>query len=236
MQIIKCGHFVHQECIEDHFRCFDGEAGYCPECEVPLCHRPLKERIELDRVLIFGRKRLTDLPDRRAIDFELPQQDEIIVCSFEEQIAAVQLRTIKDLVDVCMHEAWTRFQTQAVEPYWYGIVSEVLEKFRAQGLPMRIGMQFPNEDALLELLIWAELVRSMNSELVAIKKSRGSKAFFLNLKALHEIFQLAKKRFDAVVETSPKDPDGRVPCQRVADDAYTIAMKTFAAAEKVGTW
>ncbi|KAF2255116.1 hypothetical protein BU26DRAFT_583759 [Trematosphaeria pertusa] len=221
---VACGHFIHKECLLEHFRCQDQELGSCPTCDSVLCERTLADRIDTDREALFGQQ-FTPLPQEAVVDS--PELGEVVYCVTEEELAMTQLRILKAHLDSCMEDVWSWYQSGGGELDWYSMVRAALERFREDGLPVRQCRYLSNHDAFLKFVLWAELVRLMNNIRIAVRRLDGPDSPFPSLRVLHKKFLMARDRFTQEGVKWPRGRQGVAYCERVAKDAYDIAMKTL---------
>ncbi|KAF2845310.1 hypothetical protein T440DRAFT_493514 [Plenodomus tracheiphilus IPT5] len=219
-----CEHFIHEECLLESFRMRDQRIGTCPTCNVGLCERTLADRIDTDRITIFG-SQFTRLRNQVSVDF--PQHNEAVTCASEEEVAAAQLRLIKDYVDVHSEETFRMWELNRAEPDWFmAIVRPVVKLFQAWDIPDRESRYFVGHEAFLKLLAWAELVRLMNHGRKASQSTQGVDSAYPQLGELHRKFALALERYDKEKLLWGKD-QGRIPdCDCVAQDVVDLALRT----------
>jgi hypothetical protein len=126
-----------------------------------LCERTLQDHIDTDREAIFGQT-FTDLQVEERIEF--PSHGQVIICWSEEVVAAAQLRLLKDYVDYHADELYAQWRQSGFEPDWYNAVAvPVVQLFKGWTVPMRNCRYFVDCDAFYKLIVWAELVRLMNT-------------------------------------------------------------------------
>jgi hypothetical protein len=158
---LTCGHSIHRECLLLDWRVSDLGFGHCPICGMALCERTLQDHIDTDREAIFGQT-FTDLQVEERIEF--PSHGQVIICWSEEVVAAAQLRLLKDYVDYHADELYAQWRQSGFEPDWYNAVAvPVVQLFKGWTVPMRNCRYFVDCDAFYKLIVWAELVRLMNT-------------------------------------------------------------------------
>lgn len=220
----ECGHLLHEGCLLVDFRVCDQQVGTCPVCNVGLCSRTIEDRIYTDRRAIFG-PQFTRLRCEVSVDF--PQHNEVIKCASEEEVAAAQLRLIKDYVDVHAEEVFRRWELNRVEPDWFiGIVRPAIKLFQAWNAPDRENRYFPDQEAFFKLLAWAELVRLMQHGRKSIYATHGKDAMFPQLSDLHAKFSMARERYDTIKLSWRTDQSGTLACDLVIQDAINIALRS----------
>lgn len=221
---LTCGHYVHHECLLVNFRVFDLEFGNCPVCGMTLCERTLHDRIDTDREAIFGQS-FTNLRAEERI--ELASRGETIVCWSEEEVAAAQLRLLKEYIDAHADELYRQWSQTSFEPDWHSaVVIPVVQLFKGWNLPARKCRYFANRDTFYKLVVWAELVRLMNTIRDAVKRVRGENAPFPPLSELHRMFMMTKDRYESEKRTWPTDRCGVLHCDKIAQDAFSMAIGT----------
>ncbi|KAF2023241.1 hypothetical protein EK21DRAFT_118948 [Setomelanomma holmii] len=195
IQIPDCGDSLHLECLVNSFQIRDQDYGTCPLCNLTLCKRTLVDRIDTDRQVIFGSQ---DAKLRSPVRIEFPQRTIALTVNSAEELAAAQLRLLKDYIDVHADELWQRWEGHRAEPDWYiGIICPAMQLFKGWIPPhLQQSRFFPDRVAFVKLIAWAEVVRLMNVLRAATKKSRGPLAPFPPLAKLHENFMWSKDRFD----------------------------------------
>ncbi|KAH9868753.1 hypothetical protein J1614_007825 [Plenodomus biglobosus] len=218
-----CEHFVHEDCLLESFRIRDQRIGTCPVCNIGICERTLTDRIATDRVAIFG-SQFTQL--RNHVSIEFPLHNELVTCASEEQVAATQLRLIKDYVDVNSEENFRMWELNRAEPDWFmGIIRPVVKLFQAWDVPDRQSRFFVGHDSFLKVLAWAELVRLMNNGRKSLFAAQGKDAMYPQLAELHHKFALALERYDKEKLLWGEDQN-RVPeCDHVAQYVVHLAMR-----------
>ncbi|KAH6620550.1 hypothetical protein C7974DRAFT_315826 [Boeremia exigua] len=221
---LPCAHYVHQECLVSEFRVSDLEFGNCPSCGMALCERTLHDRIDTDREAIFGQS-FTNLRAEERID--LAQRGETVVCWSEEEVAATQLRLLKDYVDSHADELHRQWLETGVEPDWHGaVVIPVVQLFKGWNVPARKCRYFADRDAFYKLVVWAELVRLMNTIRDRAKRLQGEVVAFPQLNELHRKFMLAKDRYETEKKTWQTNRSGVLECEKIAQDAFSMAVST----------
>lgn len=221
---LTCGHFVHYECLVTNFRVQDFEYGNCPVCGMALCERTLHDRVDTDREAIFGLS-FTSLKIEERIDFA--QRGEIVLCCSEEEVAAAQLRLLKDYIDAHADELYRQWQRTGLECDWHtAVVTPVVQLFKGWNVPTRKCRYFADRDAFYELVVWAELVRLMNTIRVGVKTLYGEDAPFPQLNELQRNFMMAKERYEKEKKTWPTNRSGVLMCEKVAQDAFSMAVGT----------
>lgn len=219
-----CGHFMHEQCLVTEFRTRDGSIGRCPICNLVLCERDLADCIKTDRVAIFGTQ-FTKLHTEVRVEF--PHRGEVARLQSEEEVAAAKLRLVKEYIDVHADEFWQQCQMKRGEPNWYAeIIQPVISLFKGWNSPIQQSQYFADRDAFLKLIAWAELVRLMNVTHVASPKCPDQAAAFPPLAELHRKFLCAKGRYDKEKKTWKTNRCGVLQCEKVAQDAYNVAMST----------
>ncbi|CBX94691.1 hypothetical protein IAQ61_009373 [Plenodomus lingam] len=219
----KCEHSIHEDCLVESFRSRDQRIGTCPVCSLGICERTLADRIHTDRLAIFG-SQFTRL--RNQVDITFPQHNEVVTCNSEEEVAAAQLRLIKDYVDVHSEEIFRIWELNRAEPDWFmGIVRPVVKLFQAWDVPNRQSRYFVDKESFLKLLAWAELVRLMSNGRRPSAMTEGEDAIYPQLSELHRKFEMALTRYDQEKILWGED-EGRIPdCDRVAQDLVDLAMR-----------
>lgn len=224
---ITCGHFVHQECLMTKFRELDLEFGNCSVCGMAMCERGLDDQIDTDREAIFGSK-FTLLATEERIDFL--QRGRSVVCGSEEEVAATQLRLLKDYVDFHAQELYRQWRQIATEPDWYGfVVSPVVQLFQGWNLSTRACRYFADHEVFYKMLVWAELVRLMNTTRNALRRTQGEDTPFPRLSGLHRNFLLSKDRYETEKQTWSMNQSGALDCEIIAQDAFSAAVCTRSA-------
>ncbi|OSS43580.1 hypothetical protein B5807_11776 [Epicoccum nigrum] len=162
--LLPCTHHIHQECLLSRFRTQDFEFGNCPLCGMALCERTLHDRIETDRVAIFGAA-FTPLLSGHEERIEFPAHSQTITCRCEEEVAAAQLRLLKDYIDSHADELYRLWSVKAgAEPDWHGqVIVPVVSLFKGWNVPKRQCKYFAGRDAFYKVVAWAELVRLMGT-------------------------------------------------------------------------
>lgn len=219
---LTCGHFVHKECLMSNFRSLDHEFGNCPVCGMALCERTLRDQIDTDREAIFGQA-FSSLSVEERIEFA--QRGEEVTCGSAEEVAATQIRLLKDYVDVHADELYRQWQRTALEPDWHRfVVLPVVQLFKGWSLPTHKCRYFSDRDAFYMLIVWAELVRLMNTTRDYLKKTQGQGARFPQLNELYRNFLLAKERYETEKLTWLTKWPGVFDCEKVAQDAISMAV------------
>ncbi|KAJ4983388.1 hypothetical protein SVAN01_11123 [Stagonosporopsis vannaccii] len=219
---LTCGHLMHHECLTSNFRVLDFEFGKYPLCDMALCERTLHDRIDTDREAIFGQS-LTGLKAEERIVFA--QRGESVVCWSEEEVAAAQLRLLKDYVDAHADELFGQWQQMGLEPDWHNaVVTPVVQLFKGWNVPTRNCRYFADRDAFYKLVVWAELVRLMNTIRGGVKTLHGDDAPFPQLSELQRKFMMAKERYEIEKKAWPMNQAGVLMCEKVAQDAFSMAV------------
>jgi hypothetical protein len=226
---LTCGHYTHQKCLLTSWRVLDLEFGNCPVCGMALCERTLQDRIDTDREAIFGQS-FTNLQVEERIEFL--SQGQIVVCWSEEEVAAAQLRLLKDYVDYHADELYTQWRQTGLEPDWHdAVVAPVIRLFKGWNVSRRKCKYFADSDCFYRLVVWAELVCLMNTIGDGMKRVQGEGTPFPSLSALHRRFMAAKIHYESEEKTWPTDRYGALKCDLVAQDAFTLAISTHAGRE-----
>jgi len=217
----SCGHILHESCLLRSFRIADSTIGTCPICDLALCERSLSDRIETDRSAIFG-SQCTKL--RSEAHIKLAQRYEFAHVHSEQELAAAQLRLLKDYTDFHAEEVWQRWDDRRAEPDWHaGIIRPAVELFKGWCTPSQQSKFFSKRDAFIKLVAWSELVRLMNVTRIAKRRVDGETAAFPPLAELHRKFLSAKNRFDQEKKSWwGKD----LKCESIVQDAFDIAILT----------
>ncbi|KAF2132440.1 hypothetical protein P153DRAFT_416055 [Dothidotthia symphoricarpi CBS 119687] len=219
IQLPDCKHYVHQECLLSHFRIRDQEWEVCPVCDIALCQRTLADRIDTDREAIFDRQ-FTEF--KNAVSIEFPQRSEMAYCWSDEEVAATQLRLLKDYVDVHAEELFRTWRSKRTEPDWFAmVVKPVVELFRGWNIPTRRSKYFADREAFLKVIVWAELVRLMNTTRAAVRHRHGEGEPFPQLTGLHRWFMRTKGRYEDEKKKWRKDRNGVLLCDMIQDEATT---------------
>ncbi|KAF1829027.1 hypothetical protein BDW02DRAFT_510913 [Decorospora gaudefroyi] len=219
-----CGHFLHEQCLLDNLRALDQQFGRCPVCQFTLCERTLADRIDTDREAIFGPQ---FTPLRNEVSIAFPQRSQAVKCLSEEEVAAAQLRLIKDYVDVHTEELFRLWEATRAEPDWFAsVVRPVVKLFQGWNPATRHTQFFADREAFLKLVVWAELVRLMNTTRVTVKKTQGERAMFPQLAELHRKFMMASDRYHKEKKTWQTNRSGVLGCEKIALDAVKTAMDT----------
>ncbi|KAI8938696.1 hypothetical protein NX059_004562 [Plenodomus lindquistii] len=223
IMLSECEHFIHEECLLESFRMRDQRIGTCPICNGGLCERTLADRMDTDHMGIFG-SQFTRL--RNQVSIEFPQHNEVVTCASEEELAAAQLRIVKDYVDVHSEENFRVWELNRAEPDWFmGVVRPVVKLFQAWDVPDRQCRFFVDHEHFLKLLAWAELVRLMNYGRKASLSAQGEAALYPQLAQLHHKFTMALERYDKEKLVWDLD-EGRIPeCDQVAQDVVDLAIR-----------
>lgn len=223
---LTCGHYIHQECLVANFRVLDFEFGNCPVCGMAVCERKLRDRIDTDREAIFG-KSFTNLISEERIEFA--QHSQSVVCWSEEEIAAAQLRLLKDYIDSHADELYREWRETGYkgEPDWHGaVVVPVVSLFKGWNVQKRKCKYFADRDAFYKLVVWAELVRLVNTIRDGVKQVLGEDTPFPQLNELHRKFMRAKDRYETEKKTWQTNRLGVLECEKVAQDAFSLAVST----------
>lgn len=218
-----CSHVLHEKCLLTEFRRQDQRVGKCPVCDLALCKRSLADRVDIDCEAIFGMQ-FIQLRNEVRIDFL--QHSEIVTCRSEEELAAAQLRLLKDYIDVHAEELYHQWEDIRAEPDWYaGVIQPATRLFQGWNTTQE-SRYFTNGGAFLKLVAWAELVRLMNNTRAAVKKTQGEQAPSPHLDELRHKFMLAKDRYDKEKEMVSKNGSGDFDCDKVVQDAIELALST----------
>lgn len=224
IRLPSCGHYLHESCLLVSFRIADSTIGTCPICDLALCGRSLVDRVETDRDAIFG-SQCTKL--RSEVRVEFPQRGEIAHLQSEEELAAAQLRLLKDYIDVHAEDLWQRWDVRGAEPDWHvGIIRPVVELLKGWNLPAQHSKFFSDRNAFIQCVAWAELVRLMNVTRTAMRKVEVETANFPPLAELHRKFLWAKDRFDQEKKSWRTNSRGGLDCEKVVQDAYDLTVLT----------
>lgn len=220
-----CGHFLHEECLITDFRVCDESIGRCPICRLVLCVRDLADCLETDRKAIFGAQH-TRRHDQVRIEFQ--SRGQIAQLQSEEEVAAAQLRLLKDYIDVHADECLHQWQANPLtEPDWYGeVIQPVIRLFKGWNWQSQQSGYFSNRDAFLMFFAWAELARLMNVTKTVVSKAQGSHALFPSLAELHCKLLWSKDRYEKEKKTWKRTRNGVLGCEKVAQDAYDLATST----------
>ncbi|KAF1354519.1 hypothetical protein EJ07DRAFT_168259 [Lizonia empirigonia] len=187
-----------------------------------LCERTLRDQIDTDREAIFGQA-FTSLNVEERIEFA--QRGKSVTCGSAEEVAATQIRLLKDYVDVHADELYRQWQQTALEPDWHKlVVLHVVQLLKGWSLPTHKCRYFVDRDAFYMLVVWAELVRLMNTTRDALKKTQGQGARFPQLNELYRKFMLAKERYETEKLTWLTKWPGVLDCEKVAQDAFSMAV------------
>ncbi|KAF1914023.1 hypothetical protein BDU57DRAFT_455376 [Ampelomyces quisqualis] len=239
-QIDSCKHFLHEKCLIEKFRLYDEAVGRCSICDTVLCERGLMDRIALDREAVFG-SQFTILPNDVQIDF--PQRSKAAHLQFEEDLAAAQLRLLKDYVVVHASDLYDEWSSGRIEPDWHGLYDEcssgriepdwhgkvvgpAVKLFKGWNMPSQKSQYFADRDAFLKLVAWAELVRLMNLSRVVLKDAHGADKSSFLVAELHRKFLWTKERYEREKKTWRAGKNGVLECDKIAQDAYNIAIST----------
>ncbi|KAL5114491.1 hypothetical protein ACEQ8H_007634 [Pleosporales sp. CAS-2024a] len=218
-------------CLVASFRMHDDSIGRCPVCWDALCERALEDRIETDRQAIFGSQG-TKLHHDMGIEF--PSRCQSVLVRSEEELAAAQLRLVKDYVHVHA-EDFFHHQRQEFEAHhstdadWYvEIIQPVMKLVKGWNLLSHQSRYFSDRDAFVELIAWAELVRLVNQSRLA--NSWNPRHAPASLSAVSDLntgaFMGARDRYDAEKKTWSSNCGGALDCEKVAQDAYDLAVKS----------
>lgn len=202
--LLSCTHYFHQECLLTLFRLQDFEFGHCLVCGMALCERTLHDRIETDRVEIFGATTFTPLPSNREERIQFPMHSQTITCRSEEEVAAAQLRLLKDYIDSHANDVYRTWNKKVVvgevppaEPDWHGqLIVPVVSLFKGWNVPRRQCKLFPDRDAFYKVVAWAELVRLIGTLKDGLLIAYGPKAPFPSRAEMHRKFLMAKERYE----------------------------------------
>ncbi|PVI00744.1 hypothetical protein DM02DRAFT_628220 [Periconia macrospinosa] len=207
IQLKVCGHYVHQECVIDHFRSRDTDTGTCPECGVVLCKRSLSEKLDMDREAIFGVGGFTDM--KRVLEVTVPMDDiddkeETVLCASEEEVTVCLLRVLKAQVSQFLKlELETCIRSDKVgEVNWAGVVASTVNSFREKGFPLEKCRFILPDEAFFSFFVLAELVRKVNSSRMRGRRDGGLMSELIetidrqDVDYLRESFRLAKTRLD----------------------------------------
>lgn len=221
----RCGHLLHEKCLLTSFRDSDQGIGTCPLCSREVCTRTLADRIDTDRHAIFN-SGFTQL--REAVKIEFPQYGQTVTCNSEEEVAAAQLRLLKDYIDVHAEELYEQWERTHDEPNWYaGVIQPVVKLFEGWNLP-RESKFFARRREFLELVACAELVRLVNTTRIVIKNMNGQDTPYPRLATLHNVFNSAKSNFDKEKKKWQTDRVNVSECEKVAHVMVQIARNAQA--------
>jgi hypothetical protein len=196
--LLPCTHHIHQECLLTRFRTHDFEYGHCSTCGMALCERTLLDRIETDRIAIFGATAFTPLPSSREERIDFPAHSQTILCRSEEEVAAAQLRLLKDYIDSHADEAyrlWTK-NTDSVPDWHNQVIVPVVSLFKGWNVLRRQCKLFLDHDAFYKVVAWAELVRLVETLKEGVVIAYEGEAAFPSLAELHRKFLMAKERYE----------------------------------------
>lgn len=228
IQLMTCSHFLHQECLLAGYQIHDPDIGTCPTCGIALCQRDLADRIATDRIVIFGLKESTPLA--KAVCITYPYRREIAYLTSEEELAAAQLRLLKDYVDIHAHDVWQQYKSEGIEPgqgdgWFENVVKPASALFKGWNRHSQLCQLFSEHDTFVKYVAWAELVRLIN---VVRKFDRDSDndADLPQMKTLHSKLLSAKQEYDEEKKTWGKDGNEQVGCDRLATDVFEAAMQT----------
>ena len=216
---------MHEECLIADFRIRDESTGRCPACRLALCVRDLADCLETDRKAIFGAQH-TRRHDEVCIEFQ--SRSQVARLQSEEEVAAAQLRLLKDYIDVHADECWHRWQANPLtEPDWFGeVIQPAVRLFKGWSLQSQQSRYFSDRDAFLKFFAWAELARLMNVTKTVVSKAQGSHAPFPSLAELHRKLLWSRERYEKEKRTWKTTRSGVLGCEMVAQDAYDLAMST----------
>ncbi|RAQ99093.1 hypothetical protein DDE82_008617 [Stemphylium lycopersici] len=218
-----CSHSMHESCFLCRLQTVDHQFGKCPICQEILCRRSLADRIGTDREAIFG-SRFTPLPNEICIEF--PQRSEVVKCRSEEEVAVVQLRLLKDYVDVHAEEVFHQWEANRAEPDWYaGVVRPVVRLYQGWNTTSH-SQYFADAEAFLKLVAWAELERLMNVSRVETRRAPNVDAMFPQLAGLHQKFLWAIERYEKEKVTWETNVSGIVWCDKIASNTIRVAMSS----------
>jgi hypothetical protein len=207
----SCGHFLHKRCLIADFRIRDETIGQCPMCGIALCQRTLIDRIQTDREAIFHTQ-FTKLANEVRIEF--PHRGETALLESEEELAAAQLRLLKDYVDAHTQDTWVHGDSVRAESNWYAAVIEPATKlFKGWNKSSQQSKYFTDHDAFVEILAWAELVRFMS---VRIRGHECSE--------LHREFMLVIRRSGDETKSWKCSHSGVLACETIVQDACSVAL------------
>lgn len=222
VRITKCGHYLHERCLIANFRLLDSSIGACPICSTVLCERNLADRIDTDRTAIFGSQ---STPLRSEVQIDFLHRGQTARLLSEEELAAGQLRLLKDYIDMHAEDVVREWGLGQEEPDWYtGVVCPVVQLFKGWTLLLQQSRYFSDQAAFLKLVAWAELVRLVNVTRSAGRGVEGQEMPFCSLDGLHDKFALALERYDVEKKTWKTNHRGVLDCEKVVKDVCDLAV------------
>ena len=223
IKLPDCGCFLHERCLLDNLRALDQDFGRCPICRLTICVRTLADCVNSDRQAIFD-SQFTALRSEFFVVF--PHRDEAVKCMSEEEVAIALCRLVKDYVDVHTEELFRLWEANLAEPDWYAsVVRPVVQLFQGWN-PATRNRYFPHSETFLKLIVWAELVRLMNTTRFMTKLTHGEHALFPQLQQLHYKFALGRNRYELEKKTQRADSAEAFDCEKIALDVVRLAMET----------
>ena len=114
-----------------------------------------------------------------------------------------------------------------MEPDWHNAVAmPAVQHFKGWNVPTRRCRYFADRDVYYKLVVWAELVRLMNTIHDGVKKLQSDEVPFPQLNELHRKFLLAKDRYETEKKAWPTNRSGVLEWGKVAQDAFSVAVST----------
>lgn len=228
VRLNTCRHHFHEECLIKHFRIEDQDVGTCPTCSKPLFERTGTDRLVFDKKAIFG-DRNTGIGFEMNVEY--PDSKHYVPVKTEEQIAAIQLRILKDHIAEALDKEWTARSLDGTIPDWDVVVATALHKFRKEDfLPSRHCRYMPDEDAFLIFVCWAELTRIVNKAKCAHARiPEFGKYAFPPLDTLHKRFLDSEKQYAADKRYWKMDSNEVLPCEYITRDMKELCMASFPA-------
>jgi hypothetical protein len=148
------------------------------------------------------------------VRIEFPHRGETALLESEEELAAAQLRLLKDYVDAHAQDAWVHGDNVRAEFNWYAAVIEPATKLsKGWNKSSQQSKYFTDHDAFVEFLAWAELVRFMS---VRIHGHGCSE--------LHREFMLVLRRSGGETKSWKRSHSGVLGCEKIVQDACSIAL------------
>jgi hypothetical protein len=181
-----------------------------------------------DKKAIFGDKN-TEIGFEMNVEY--PDDQHYVPVKTEEQLAAIQLRILKDNIADALDKEWAARSLDGSIPDWEVVVATALHKFKKTDcFPGRHCRYMPDEDAFLIFVCWAELTRVVNKAKCAHSRvPEFGKYAFPPLNGLHRRFLDSKKQFAAEKRYMNMNSNGILPCEYIARDVEELCMASFPA-------
>ncbi|CAI6336158.1 unnamed protein product [Periconia digitata] len=236
VQIQRCSHYVHYECLIDHFRSRDSSVGLCPQCGDVVCTRSLAERLDTDREAIFGVGGFKSLDGVVEVFIPHTAQNggveigDTILCASEEEVGTVLMRVLKFDVSQSLAGELQRWRSEGGEVSWGNITTSASRRFRSRGFPLLELRFVVDDDIFFNFLVFSEILRALYSERAEAGADVEWELAKRDLERLRSRLRLAKEVFDRQIWVWGEQNDVRTRGRYIAKDAHSIAMKTLASA------